>query len=237
MISIIMPLYNGVEFLDDSIPSIINQTYNKWELIIGINGHKKNAITKIANKIKSFNDHRIKAIVSNQRGKCRTLNKLAYHAKYKYICLMDVDDKWMPNKLEQQIPFINTYDVVGSDAEYFGDKDGYPGLFLGKLSPPMFSWQNPVINSAVMMRKVDAYWDVEWEGLDDYNMWIELLKNKKTFYNVPQILIQHRIHSASFFNNKNDKLNQKLKDEKLHKLTDEEIAVLSDIYEHKKWEL
>lgn len=37
MISILMPIYNGIDFIEESVNSIINQTYDKWELIIGIN--------------------------------------------------------------------------------------------------------------------------------------------------------------------------------------------------------
>lgn len=150
---------------------------------------------------------------------------------------MDVDDLWEPSKLEEQISFIDKYDVIGSDAEYFGIKDGYPGLFLGKISKEMFSWQNPIINSAVMMKKQDACWDEKWEGLDDYNMWIELLNKNKTFYNIPKPLIKHRLHDKSFFNNKNNKLNEKLIEKKIKKLTDEEKEYLTDILQNKKWEI
>ena len=44
-----MPIYNGIEFISDSVGSIIKQTYNDWELIIGINGHPQNSdVYKIA---------------------------------------------------------------------------------------------------------------------------------------------------------------------------------------------
>jgi len=39
MISILIPIYNGIEFIDDSVISIWQQTYKEWELLIGINGH------------------------------------------------------------------------------------------------------------------------------------------------------------------------------------------------------
>ncbi len=43
MISILIPIYNGIEFIDDSVQSVLNQTYTNWELIIGINGHPENS--------------------------------------------------------------------------------------------------------------------------------------------------------------------------------------------------
>ena len=51
MISILMPIYNGIEFINESVPSILEQTYDKWELLIGINGHPENSeIYKIAKR-------------------------------------------------------------------------------------------------------------------------------------------------------------------------------------------
>ena len=43
MISILIPIYNGIEFIHESVESVINQTYTDWELIIGINGHPQNS--------------------------------------------------------------------------------------------------------------------------------------------------------------------------------------------------
>jgi teichuronic acid biosynthesis glycosyltransferase TuaG len=237
MISILMPLYNGAEFLDDSVNSVIAQTHKDWELLIGINGHEDDKANAIANKIKSFNDPRVKPIFCIKKGKSGTLNELVPYTKNKIICLLDVDDFWMETKLEQQLLFIDKYDVVGSDAKYFGDRVGSPGLFLGKLSELMFSWQNPIINSAIMMKKRDAHWDENWEGIDDYNLTIDLLKKEKTFYNVPQVLVFHRLHDSSFFNNKNDELADKLRKEKIPKLTDEEYQNLMTILEQKDWKL
>lgn len=236
MISILMPLYNGVEFLHSSLLSISNQVFSKWELIIGINGHDNVSSKEIIKIVRSFKDNRIK-VTFTKKGKSQALNALVKLANFKYICMIDVDDIWLPNKLQQQLDLITKYDVVGTDVEYFGDKTGSPGLFLGKLSTPMFSWQNPIINSTVMMKKSDAQWDEAWEGLDDYNMWIELLKKNKTFYNIPNILARHRLHDKSYFNNKNGEMNQKLLDEKVAKLTEEELLHLTEIMDNKKWEL
>ena len=54
MISILMPIYNGVEFIDESVSSILSQTYTDWELLIGINGHPENSeVYQIAKKYES----------------------------------------------------------------------------------------------------------------------------------------------------------------------------------------
>ena len=49
MISILIPIYNGVEFIEESVSSVLNQTYDQWELLIGINGHSQDSeVYKIA---------------------------------------------------------------------------------------------------------------------------------------------------------------------------------------------
>lgn len=51
-----MPIYNGIEFINESIESVINQTIDCWELIIGVNGHEKESIVyKIAKECEKTN--------------------------------------------------------------------------------------------------------------------------------------------------------------------------------------
>lgn len=236
MISILMPLYNGIEFLNDSISSVIKQSYKKWELLIGINGATQEEIDKIIQIVQDFDCEKIKISLCPNKSKTKALNILADQAIYDYICLLDVDDYWFPEKLNKQLPFMKKYDVVGSDAAYFGNILGTPRLFLGELSKPMFSLQNPIINSSAMIKKQDAWWDPSWEGLDDYRLWVHLLNNNKNFYNVSEILVNHRIHGASYFNNKNEAKRQQLKQE-MPQLYDNMINELYDILDKSNWKL
>ena len=86
---------------------MLSQTYDKWELIIAINGHPPNSNVyqtalkyQKTNKIKVFDFHHLK-------GKSNTLNEMINHCSYNYIALLDVDDIWHPNKLQIQSHFLN----------------------------------------------------------------------------------------------------------------------------------
>ena len=236
MISILMPLYNGIEFLQRSARSVVAQTHKEWELLIGLNGLSPRKIRKAHWEIIRLWDKRITICQSVEKGKVKTLNYLVKTAKYDRVCLLDVDDYWHHNKLEKQVPLMDNYDVVGTDTQYFGDKTGSPRLFLGKLSSLMFSYQNPIVNSAVMLNKQDANWDEAWEGLDDYNLWIHLLNRGKTFYNIPEVLVNHRIHNSSAYNHVNDEVSQQLR-ETLPKLSEEQHLEMRGIIERKEWRL
>ena len=200
MISILMPIYNGVEYIDESVSSILAQTYTDWELIIGVNGHEPMSIVYlIARKYEKHGNIRVLDL-HNVRGKSNALNEMIKTCKYDYIALLDVDDIWEPSKLMVQSEYMNKYDVIGTNCVYFGNRNLVPKLPLGDLKSFDFFDYNPIINSSVLIRKELCWWNQIYDGIEDYELWLRLRKNGKSFYNVTTILIKHRIHLLSAFN-------------------------------------
>ena len=215
MISILMPIYNGIEFFEESLNSIIKQTYKNWELIIGINGHPENSdiqmkALEIINNYNSIYNYDIKLKWYDTKGKPASLNAMVKDTKYNYIALLDVDDIWIENKLEKQVLYLNTYDVIGTGCRYFGNANHIPNIPYGNLNNFNFFQFNPIINSSVIIKKELAFWN-ENEFLDDYDLWLRLSKEKKSFFNISELLVLHRIHNTSAFNNTNDNYVNNLK--------------------------
>jgi glycosyltransferase involved in cell wall biosynthesis len=204
-ITILMPIYNGIEFLNESIESIIKQTYTNWNLLIGINGHLENSDTyKFAN---TFTNDKIKVMdFFNIKGKSETLNEMLKFVDTHWIALLDVDDIWLPYKLEEQIPYLQNYDVIGTHCQYFGNSNKKPTLPYGDLSDFNFLNYNPIINSSSLIKKELCYWDKNFNGVEDYDLWLRLWKSNKKFYNVNKILVLHRLHNESAFNAKGNHL-------------------------------
>jgi len=203
MISILIPIHNGIEYIDDSINSVLGQTYDNWELIIGINGFQQNSIEyRIAKEYESI-DNRIRVLDMYQlKGKSNTLNAMLEHCTYDWVSILDVDDIWFLNKLENQIPFLDNYDIVGSQCVYFENMEGInPKIPFGDISTFDFKINNPIINSSVILRKNLANWNQD--SLEDYDLWLRLRFQNKRFYNVEKVLVKHRIHQSSAFNSKN----------------------------------
>lgn len=203
-----MPIYNGIEFINESVESVINQTVDCWELIIGVNGHEKDSIVyKIAKEYENKN-MKIKVLdLYSIKGKSEALNEMVQFAKYDYIALLDVDDIWHPKKLEIQIPFIQQdYDVVGTRCIYFGENTHLNGVIpkipYGDISNRDFFEFNPIINSSSVIKKTHCKWNGEFNGVEDYDLWLSLRKQNKTFYNCQEIVVKHRIHNESAFNSK-----------------------------------
>jgi glycosyltransferase involved in cell wall biosynthesis len=205
MISILMPIFNGIEFIEQSVNSIIYQRYQRWELLIGVNGHIKNSdVYKVAKAFEQKYDNPMKIRVfdlHNIKCKSETLNELKKHCNYEFISLLDVDDIWNKDKLQIQSAFLNKYDVIGSNCIYFGDLPGIiPSIPLKDINNFNFTLTNPIINSSCIVRKNLCYWNKFFT--EDYDLWLRLKAQHKTFYNCADILVMHRIHNNSFYNSK-----------------------------------
>lgn len=202
MFSILMPIYNGIEFIEESVNSVLEQTYKDWELLILINGHPENS--EIYQKACEFKDSRIIVYdFFNLKGKSNTLNKGIKLCKYDNVCLLDVDDIWLPTKLEEQFKYLNKYDVIGTLCQYFGEMKAIPTIPLGEIKSKDFIEENPIINSSVCFKKWLGYWRSSVDSVEDFDMWLRLNKLNKKFYNIPLILCKHRIHKNSAFNTSN----------------------------------
>lgn len=218
MISILMPIYNGIEYIEESVSSVLNQTYTDWELIIGVNGHLENS--DVYKRALQFSSDKISVMdFPELKGKSITLNKMLEFVKYDTICLLDIDDMWVPEKLEAQIPYIDKYDVIGTKCQYFGESTVLPWLYMGEIVESHFSEINTIINSSCMInrRGRKIFWDPIWDGVEDFDLWIRLVKDNWTFYNVDSILVKHRIHKDSFFNTKNRELSNTLMTDRFKK--------------------
>lgn len=198
-----MPIFNGTEFFSDSLTSIYAQSYTDWELFVGINGHPPDG--PFLQSIKKYISKKVHIFdLPNIQNKAETLNHLVKRSRQDHIALLDVDDIWHDSKLEIQMRHKLKYDVVGTNTKYFCERTDHPDIPLGEIDFKIFNTLNPIINSSAILNRQDAGWSTlpEVQGIEDYDLWLRLNKNLKTFYNVPQVLTYHRIHQASFFNNK-----------------------------------
>lgn len=213
-ISVIIRLYNGIEYLNESVDSVLSQTYPNWELLIGVNGHGSDGgdvLRQAKQIVDSKNDPRIRVInYPDVKGGAAATNSLSSDAKHEWVAFLDVDDKWHHRKLEAQIYALKnlnpTPDVVGTFCEYFGRMTGNPNIPANYIHQDIFKQYNPMINSSVLIRKNLVEFTEQFYGLDDYDLWCRLSLQDKIFFNIPNILVYHRVHDGSCYNvsNKQD---------------------------------
>ena len=109
LVSIIMTCHNGERFLNESITSIINQTYSNWELIF----YDNSSVDKSEFIVKSFQDKRIKYFKTAQLVNLGTIRKLSYtECQGTLITFLDVDDYWSEIKLQRQIEMFDAHEKI-----------------------------------------------------------------------------------------------------------------------------
>lgn len=207
-ISVVMPVYNGEQFVAKAVESILNQTFNDFELIIIDDKSTDNSV-KI---IKSFDDSRIK-LIQNERnfGIATSLNKGIKYARGQYIARMDADDISYPNRLEEQISFLEKnpgVSVLGTYASLFDEDGRIWGNHRRPVVPTLrdWLWGSQVIHASVMMRKQDVQdaggYDSRTYRVEDYDLWLRMFKKGYVIRTLPKIL--YAIHwDLSDYNRKN----------------------------------
>lgn len=101
-ISILLPVFNAERYLREAIKSLLNQTYDNFELLIVDDGSTDNSM-KIASE---FGDSRIRLLPKKHSGLIETLNYGLEHARGQWIARMDADDAALPDRFDIQMKYI-----------------------------------------------------------------------------------------------------------------------------------
>jgi glycosyltransferase involved in cell wall biosynthesis len=211
-VTILTALYNGVEFLEETVRSVLAQTFTDWRMIIGVNGHGETGgdVAVRAREIAALDPSgRIEVFVQPPPicNKSMSLNDLVRRTTSEWVCVLDADDKWAPMKLAAQdiARRVTDAEVIGTGCVYFGERGGSPNIPYGLLPRGTTLAFNPIINSSVMVKKKYAFWeeDSSIHGmLEDYELWLRLDHAGVKMYNINSPLTFHRLHRASHFNTK-----------------------------------
>lgn len=117
LVSIVTPVYNAQNYLEETILSVINQTYSNWELLLIDDCSTDNSYEIIEKYLKK--DKRIRYLKNDKNsGPAITRNKGIKEAKGEYIAFLDSDDLWYENKLEKQIGFMLANNIIMSHGDY-----------------------------------------------------------------------------------------------------------------------
>lgn len=207
LISIIIPVYNAEKFLDETINTVLNQTYKKFELILVNDGSKDKSV----DVIKKYNDKRIKLIDNkNNKGAALSRNDGIRKAKGRYICFLDADDLWNKEKLEKQINFMKEKECAFSFTGYeFANENGIPNgkkVFIPKKLNYKSALKNTTISTITVMidtKKMDK--DLIYMNnvkSEDTATWWNILKNGYEAFGLNEILSFYRRSDGTLSSNK-----------------------------------
>lgn len=109
LFSIVIPTYNRAELLKRCLDSVIAQTVQDWEAIV-VDNYSEDNTEEVVN---SFHDSRISYLKNHNYGVIAvSRNKALDLVKGQYVCFLDSDDAWYPNKLETILPYMRKCDLV-----------------------------------------------------------------------------------------------------------------------------
>ena len=206
IISIIMPCYNSYSYLEESINSILNQTFMPFELIC-VDDNSTDDTFKLLNELKK-KDNRIKVLKNKfKKGVSGSMNTGITIAKGRYITRMDSDDISAPDRLKIQYEFLETNPQYGTCSTNIGLMDENGQIFSHNQynvnNSPIewqFLWLNPIPCAPCMYRKeiLDGKrFNEDFSTAEDYEF-LSHIVDKKIFF-INKELYYYRIHSASLF--------------------------------------
>ena len=197
LISIVMPVYNCSDYIQDCIKSILLQSYTNWELIIVDDYSTDDTVESISN----FSDGRIKLYKNNRNiGLAASLNYCIALATGELIARMDGDDIMTTNRLEVQYNYLannSNVDVIGGLAYLIDEKNEILG-FKKYLKPENFRqlllFQGIFIHPTIMGKKIwfkKYMYDASIERAQDLELWIRSY-DFSNFKNIDEYLIFYR---------------------------------------------
>ena len=202
-VSVIMAAYNGEAYIEESVRSILGQTFKNFEFIIVDDGSTDGTVEKI----QQIDDPRLRIVRQGNQGQTSALITGIQQAKGDLIARLDDDDCSLPDRLLRQVEFMNANPKVNLCGTRFKEKHGESLLpqrvYFAQTNAEIkkvISFYNPFAHSSVMFRR-DAYFKVG--GYDknfiicmDYDLWIRLMDVGEV-YNIDEAFTVIRLHNNS----------------------------------------
>ena len=116
LVSVIMLSHNKVQFVEESVRSVIAQTYTNWELIFVDDNSSDNTIGQMKDLMKDKRIHVLQNIES--KGSAASMNSALREARGRWVAFLNVGDLWEPAKLERQVAFMEENDYAFTYTKY-----------------------------------------------------------------------------------------------------------------------
>jgi glycosyltransferase involved in cell wall biosynthesis len=209
-ISVIIPTYNRVHLIGKAIKSVLNQTYQDFEIIVVDDGSTDNT----EEVVKSFTDIKIHYIChKHNRGASAARNTGIKVSRGEYIAFLDSDDEWLPEKLDKQMKRFNNESsevgVVYTGDYYIDEKDKkvkkvHIPRKEGYIYEELLAGNYIGTPSALLVKKEcftkAGLFDEDLPACEDYDMWFRIAKYYKFRY-VNDLLVICLIHNNQMTGN------------------------------------
>lgn len=205
-VSVVLPVYNGGKYLANAIGSIVDQSFEDWELIC-VNDGSTDQSSLVLDWFARM-DARIQVVHQENRGIVGALNRGCELAQSDLICRMDADDLAMPNRMEHQVDFMqkNSNHVAVGGAILSIDSDSEPlalqvnALDHETIVQRLLRRETGLFHPTTMIRtvafrKVGGY-RLKYQWIEDHDLWLRL-SQVGTLANTSELVLCYRQHAAS----------------------------------------
>ncbi|MBN8650202.1 MAG: glycosyltransferase [Cytophagales bacterium] len=183
LVSVVMPVYNGMPYLPLAVESILNQTFTDFELILVEDCSTDESLSYLM----TVSDTRIVLIQhETNKGVTKALQTGMLSAKGEFIARLDADDIAKPDRFEYQVLFLKQHPKIGllaSSVEYINEIGDHVRFSEQRKNEIELRWsllfKNPIIHSSVMIRSalLKKYaLGFELPHSEDYDLWTRLLQ-------------------------------------------------------------
>ena len=204
LISVVIPAYNAGQFLDETLESVLSQTYENWECIIVNDGSTDN--TESIAKKWCEKDSRFRLTNKENGGLSSARNYGIKESKAEYIAFLDADDILTPDSLEVRINVLieQNVDLVATKLQHFTDKlpkvsknnARQDALYYAKEGLTQLMAFNKVTPSTVLCKKsvMDTIGGFTWQKkAEDLHCWLKVLFAGYKIYRIDETLLLYRL--------------------------------------------
>lgn len=201
-----MPAYNAATYLPDAMQSVLDQSYDNWELVV-VDDASTDSSLQIAREF-AEKDPRIRVFPQSENGGVTAArNKALQMAGGDYMAFLDADDLWDPEKLLKQVVFMAASNSMICYCAY--RRIDEEGRIIGRVSPPSRVTYRDMLKSnfignltGIYNAKVLGKQYLEDFGHEDYVAWLELVKVAGEAFSVNEELAGYRVYRGSTSSNK-----------------------------------
>lgn len=211
MVSIITPVYNLENVIEETVKSVLAQSFEDWELLLVEDCSQDGSVRKIQDFLEKSKDGRIRLLRQEKNsGAAKARNRGISEARGRYIAFLDGDDLWEPEKLEHQLRYMEEKDAAFCFTGYeFADETGKG---LGKIVrvPGCIDYKealkNTTIFTSTVMFDTDKLSKEELEmpqiKSEDTALWWRILRGGHMAYGLDENLVKYRRAGKTLSSNK-----------------------------------
>ncbi|HVN24637.1 MAG TPA: glycosyltransferase family A protein [Syntrophorhabdales bacterium] len=198
-VSVIIPCFNDGTYIDETVDSVLAQTYQDFEIIIVNDGSTDPRTNDI---LSNYSRPNTRVIQTTNQGASNARNRAIEEARGEFMLPLDADDKIGTEYLEEAVKVLDGDPDVGIVyclAEFFGDKKGLWELPPYSLEQMLVG--NLIFCSALFRKtdwlKVNGYNPNMRYGFEDWDLWLSIIELKRRVLQIPEVLFFYRVRNVS----------------------------------------